>query len=94
MSLAFNKQLLFLGMEIDFDCTERRPGQWNVRLELPVDTPSGKAVVAEASLTGKKKDAMNNCALEACRLLDKYGMFKQSGWYYWIHVWQYTQSLQ
>ena len=70
---------LILGMEIDFECTERRPGQWNVRLELPIDTPSGKAVVAEASITGKKRDAFNNCALEACRLLDKHGMFKQSG---------------
>ena len=68
-------------MEVDFECFERRPGQWNVRLELPIDTPSGKAVVADVSITGKKKEAMNNCALEACRLLDKYGMFKQSGGY-------------
>ena len=64
---------------MEFDSTERRPGQWNVRLELPIDSASGRPIVAEASLTGKKKDAMNNCALEACRLLDKHGMFKQSG---------------
>ncbi|CAK8693215.1 unnamed protein product [Clavelina lepadiformis] len=66
------------GLEVEFDSTERRPGQWNVRLELPIDSASGRPIVAEASLTGKKKDAMNNCALEACRLLDKHGMFKQS----------------
>ena len=67
------------GMELDFECTEKRPGQWNARLELPVDSPTGHAVYAEACVTGKKKDAINNCALEACRVLDKHGMFKQSG---------------
>ena len=69
----------FLGLEIEFDCYERRPGQWTVRLEVPVDSPSGKPVFAEAVLTGKKRDAVNNCALEACKILDRYGMFQQSG---------------
>nr|XP_026694178.1 LOW QUALITY PROTEIN: kanadaptin [Ciona intestinalis] len=66
------------GIELNFDCTERRPGQWTARLEMPVDTPSGKPIFAEASVTGKRRDAMNNCALEACRILDKHGMFRQS----------------
>nr|CAB3266293.1 kanadaptin [Phallusia mammillata] len=66
------------GMELDFECTERRPGQWNVRLELPVDTPTGKPIFAEASVTGKRKEAMVHCALEACRIMDRHGLFKRT----------------
>uniref|UniRef100_H2YR94 FHA domain-containing protein n=1 Tax=Ciona savignyi TaxID=51511 RepID=H2YR94_CIOSA len=66
------------GIELDFECTEKRAGQWTARLEMPVDTASGHAIYAEASVTGKRRDAVNNCALEACRILDKHGMFKQS----------------
>lgn len=66
-------------MELEFDCTERRSGQWNVRLCLPVTERNGKPIYAEASATGKKKAAIAQCSLEACRILEKHGMFHYKG---------------
>ena len=45
---------------------------------LPVDGPNGEVLVAEATVSGKKKDAVIACALEACRLLDMHGMLHAS----------------
>ncbi|GFR62225.1 kanadaptin [Elysia marginata] len=36
------------------------------------DGPNGEDLVAEAVVSGKRKDAVVACALEACRMLDKY----------------------
>ena len=44
---------------------------------LPIDTISGEAV-AEASLKGRKKDAVILCALNACRMLDAHDILRQS----------------
>ena len=33
---------------------------------------------AEASVTGRKKDAVRECANEACKMLDAYGLLRQS----------------
>ena len=44
---------------------------------LPIDTISGEAV-AEASVKGKKKEAVVLCALSACRMLDAHDILRQS----------------
>lgn len=45
---------------------------------MPLDGPNGSAVYAEASVTGRKKDAVRECANEACKILDAYGLLRQS----------------
>ncbi len=37
---------------------------------LPIDTATGEPVYAEASVKGRKKEAVIQCALDACRMLD------------------------
>ena len=45
---------------------------------LPVDGCNGVSLVAEATVTGRKKEAVVACALEACRLLDVHGLLHAS----------------
>ena len=44
---------------------------------VPVDSPTGQPVYAEAIVAGKRKDAVVACALEACRILDRYGLLRK-----------------
>lgn len=62
----------------DYQFSEAGPGKHKCTLDLPVDGPNGEDLVAEAVVSGKRKDAVVACALEACRMLDKYGLLRSS----------------
>lgn len=45
---------------------------------LPIETPGGEPLYADATVTGKKREAVLACATEACRMLDAAGLLRQS----------------
>ncbi|NWS52129.1 NADAP protein, partial [Chunga burmeisteri] len=65
------------GEELVYEYDDRGHNSWLCRIKLPVDDASGKQLVAEILHSGKKKEAMIQCALEACRLLDARGVLRQ-----------------
>ncbi|NWU93895.1 NADAP protein, partial [Upupa epops] len=65
------------GEELEYEYDDRGHNSWLCRVRLPVDDASGKQLVAEVLHAGKKKEAMAQCALEACRLLDARGVLRQ-----------------
>ncbi|XP_041350933.1 kanadaptin-like isoform X2 [Gigantopelta aegis] len=62
----------------DYQFVEAATGKHKCTVELPVDSPTGEPIVAEAVVSGKRKDAVVVCALEACRILDKLGVLRAS----------------
>ena len=65
----------------EYQCEEKGHATFECRLELPLDAalPGEEAVTAEATVRGgKKKEAVAQCALEACRILDRKGLLRQA----------------
>lgn len=50
----------------------------NKYFRLPIASVTGRPQIAEATISGKKKEAIVHCALEACKILDMYGLLRQS----------------
>ena len=63
------------GYDLDYKVEEKGFSEFYCRVELPVD---GQPNFAEAQVKGKKKEAVVQAALEACRVLDRLGLLKQS----------------
>lgn len=67
------------GLELpEYEFNETGYGKWKCSVELPIDAPSGEPIMAEVIVTGKKRDAVVACALEACRILDRHGELRKS----------------
>ncbi|GAU88308.1 hypothetical protein RvY_01033-2 [Ramazzottius varieornatus] len=67
------------GVDMEYDIEEIGHGnkrQFHCRIPLPIDTPNGRQIMAEATTNGKKKEALAQAIVEACRILHSQGMLK------------------
>ena len=61
-----------------YEFTDAGFGKRKCTVELPIDGPNGEPLMAEVVLSGKKKEAVIQCALEACRILDRHGLLRKA----------------
>lgn len=66
------------GYELEYHTETVANGKHVCRIELPVEGRDGERLVAEVQHVGKKRDAVLQCAMQACRLLDMAGLLRQA----------------
>lgn len=66
------------GEELNYDVEDKGRAEYTCRVEMPTEAMLGHNMTAEVTVKGKKKEAVVQCALEACRMLDRYGLLRQA----------------
>ncbi|KOC68793.1 Kanadaptin [Habropoda laboriosa] len=66
------------GYDLHYQTEEKGLGQFLCWVDIPMEDIVGHSMRAEALVKGKKKEAVVQCALEACKILDKYGLLRQA----------------
>lgn len=66
------------GYDLQYHTEERGFAQFLCWVDLPIESIAGHTVRAEALVKGKKKECVIQCALEACKILDRYGLLRQA----------------